>query len=581
MRALLERGVEPAAALVFALWGGHEATARLLLEAGADPNRPEEMSVPGSRGVCAREAHTPLMAAAVGCPTLITLLLDRGADRGAIPAAARCAGRSARLDALDTLAGASEEPRSILRWGALGAAEAGQVETVRALLDRVALDGPEGSLLAAAMQAAVAEPDDEARRELVGELAARGPDFGARAPETTLVHLAAALGDATILRRALEAGGSVAEEDGSGCVPLAVTTSLGDPAVVELLLAAGADPDARTAEGAPILVALSLHGSSVEHVRHLCSGGADPDARGPRGAALHKAAWRSEHCRKEELAGRLAILKLLLERGADVFARDDRGRTPLSIAHETGFTEAAALLQAASPPLSEDPREALAQLGFDFDRRGLLRAASAPAVTDALERFVAAGFELSSDAGYDALVEAIAREHLDVARYLVEHGAPLRSARPNPLCAAAATRSGPLVGALLGWGADPDAPGSDGEGPLVHAVRAMAPAVVARLLDAGADPNAGDGAALFELSRGVRHAMEDGDFDVDVLGEVVARLASAGADLEVARRGDTPLVAAVRASSLPVVRALLRAGADPEPARRHAVGAAMRRALTR
>ena len=44
--------------------------------------------------------------------------------------------------------------------------------------------------------------------------------------------------------------------------------------------------------------------------------------------------------------GKLEVVKLLLEKGADMNARNQAGKSPLQSAEENGFTEIAALLRA-------------------------------------------------------------------------------------------------------------------------------------------------------------------------------------------------------------------------------------------
>src|SRR5690606_3123216 len=159
------------------------------------------------------------------------------------------------------------------------------------------------------------------------------------------------------------------------------------------------------------------------------------------------------------------------------------------------------------------------------DADGLLAVVRGGRVSDALKAFADAGFAFDSDAGYAALIEAIGDEKIEVARFLIQRGAPLRSERPNPLCRAASTRSSKMIDALLALGADPNALGSGGMTPLAIAVEELATGCVRSLLRAGADPNLGRTPPPFCITTGIRHAIEDGYRPGDEVYEIVRALA--------------------------------------------------------
>jgi hypothetical protein len=160
------------------------------------------------------------------------------------------------------------------------------------------------------------------REDLVGRLRPPGP--------LPLV-LAAELGDFDAVRAVLDADpAAVASRDASGSTALRGAAYCGRVDVVELLLAAGADPRATTADdvlripvlGSAIATTPGVPQPSDEEdvvlrlVRSLLEHGADPnDVRRDGMTALHSAAWRG--------LGR--VVQELLDAGAERSARATDG----------------------------------------------------------------------------------------------------------------------------------------------------------------------------------------------------------------------------------------------------------------
>ena len=115
--------------------------------------------------------------------------------------------------------------------------------------------------------------------------------------------------------------------------------------VVTALLAAGADPNAKTTTRETPLheAAKRVSPKAVAIVTTLLAAGADPNAKDERGRTpLHKAALSSR-------PKAVAIVAALLHAGADVNAKDERGRTPLQWAARSGSpATVAALLDAGA-----------------------------------------------------------------------------------------------------------------------------------------------------------------------------------------------------------------------------------------
>ena len=173
---------------------------------------------------------------------------------------------------------------------------------------------------------------------------------------------AASFGDAEFVAMLLERGAEVdSKEKGTGSTPLhgAASSGLEPQKKVQILLAAGAEPNAEDSSGkTPLHIcsdkqvgAILLEGGAnirsaaqtgstplhsavlherTEMVEYLLDRGADPNANDVRGnTALHVVAQYSGR-------GGLDMAKLLIEAGADPRARNHRGQSPIDEARRAG-----------------------------------------------------------------------------------------------------------------------------------------------------------------------------------------------------------------------------------------------------
>lgn len=160
-----------------------------------------------------------------------------------------------------------------------------------------------------------------------------------RARVTPDLHEAAALGDVAAVRAALGDAAALRAHSADGWTPLHLAAFFADRATVDLLLDAGADPHARSANATantPLHAAIAGRTDQAV-VERLVDAGADVNARAGAGwTALHLAASR----------GAEELVAWLLARGADRDATADDGRTAAAIAEERGFPALAERLRA-------------------------------------------------------------------------------------------------------------------------------------------------------------------------------------------------------------------------------------------
>jgi ankyrin repeat protein len=180
---------------------------------------------------------------------------------------------------------------------------------------------------------------------------------------TEPLGFAAANGETEIARMLLERGAEVDDRDmQEKATALMRAARSGTPADVELLIAAGAEIDARSRSGAtPLVYAAGGRRSraegTAEKARMLLSHGADANAETRYGGRpLHLAAS----------SGDLDVLLLLLDAGARTDVRDQSGFTPLTMAAIEGHLSVVNVLLA----FYENDRAALDQAIVYARKRG-------------------------------------------------------------------------------------------------------------------------------------------------------------------------------------------------------------------
>ena len=333
--------------------------------------------------------------------------------------------------------------------------------------------------------------------------------------------------------------------------------------VIELL-AAGADADARAADGTSALHWAAYY-ENADLVDRLIAAAADVDARNDYGSTpLAEAA----------LNGNVAIVASLLRAGADPSLPNGDGQTPLMIVSRSSNVEAARLM---------------IEHGADINARETWR-------------------------GQTALMWAAAQSQPAVVRLLIEHGADVdarsfvndwarqvsaearRHYRPSggltPLLFAAREGCVECIRALVEGGADVELTDPDGVTPLFLAIDNFHYDTAKTLIEAGALPNRWDRWGRTPLYGAVdTHTIPRGgrpdrpSLDRTTALEIVEMLLAAGANPNVQLKnslphrsivddrgcdnmlnqpGPTPLLRAAKAFDVPAMRLLIAHGAAIE-----------------
>jgi cytohesin len=584
-------------ALVLAARSGHAAVVQRLKAAGATEAVDEDRY----------RAAALMRAADAGDVAAIRKLLAAGVhpdvpdpnDRGWT--ALLHAVRDGRYEAVELLLGAGADPNLCLTYPpVVAAAEHGRTEILRALIGAGSRLDSRDHRGDTALVAAARNGYAEVLQLLLDARAHQG-DGAAQAAEA--------------LARAAEGGHAAAVEAllGAGVRPtpraLVAGAGHGSAGVIDLLLAAGSDPNAPDPESGDRPLPALLRGyrtvtkdADQEALRRLLQGGADPNAQDCSGTTpLHIATWHDDGA---------ALIGLMLAAGASVDGPDARGVTPLMTAAggiSAGTPETVAALLAAGAavnardragrtPLhhaaaaSEDAAAvvpALVAAGADVNaadadgRTPLMTAAvNCHDCPETLRELLAAGADLHARdrGGLTALGLALSHPNphpdAEAAGVLRAAGATDDAARENELRRAAAAGDPARVRELIRDGADVNStvwgreygapPPGDWEAharnPLTEAVGAGHADVVRELLSAGAAVNLRSVSDYLPRRTLLMEAALAGR------AEVVELLVAAGERVDPTdANGHTALLFAARNGPPPVAQALLAAGAPVGP----------------
>jgi cytohesin len=315
--------------LLRAIKGGHIDAVRLLIEAGADVNtRDEQGYVPLVHGVWTLDSD------------MVQLLLDKGADvkaqdtSGYTPLHWAVMMGSKELTELVLKAGGDVNAKSRTGQTPMDLARQGNREIVELLRKHGAKEYPTRAQTQNELDRSLLQATADGDADKVKSLLLKGADANAGDYRGTALHIAALGNYKSIVESLLAAGVNVDARNAAGNTPLHYSAVYGHHDIVELLIKNGADVKAQDLLGyTPLHWAASGDHSDVAEL--LISMGADVNARQKENLTpLHEAAkW-----------GHPEVVQLLISKGADVEAQDKDGRTPLWYAKAGGNEEIVALL---------------------------------------------------------------------------------------------------------------------------------------------------------------------------------------------------------------------------------------------
>jgi uncharacterized protein len=188
---------------------------------------------------------------------------------------------------------------------------------------------------------------------LVDLLLARGAPIDARnLAGSTALYLAAEGSHILIAQRLIEHSADVKLAGRSGISPIAAAAYAGNDIIFDALLTHGADEGAPDDTGKPPIV-YAAAGARFDIVKRLLARNIDVNARYPNDLTLLM--WASGPDEGVPEAQATTVVSYLLDAGAHIDDRDNRGRTALMIAAEGGHPDIAGLLLArgADPSLKD------------------------------------------------------------------------------------------------------------------------------------------------------------------------------------------------------------------------------------
>ncbi|XP_046672408.1 ankyrin repeat domain-containing protein 17-like isoform X4 [Homalodisca vitripennis] len=290
--------------------------------------------------------------------------------------------------------------------------------------------------------------------EIVRLLIAHGADVNAQSSSgNTPLMYACAGGHEHCVRVLLEAGANVEDHNENGHTPLMEAASAGHVTVAKILLEHGAGINTHSNEFKESALTLACYKGHLDMVRFLLEAGADQE---------HKTDEMHTALMEASMDGHVEVAKLLLDSGAQVNMPTDSFESPLTLAACGGHVDLALLLIERGANIEEVNDEGYTPL-MEAAREGheemvsvlLNKGANINAQTEETQE--------------TALTLACCGGFLEVADYLIKHGAELELGASTPLMEAAQEGHLDLVRYLLEARADVHAQTQTGDTALTYA----------------------------------------------------------------------------------------------------------------
>ncbi|XP_048837232.1 ankyrin repeat and protein kinase domain-containing protein 1 [Brienomyrus brachyistius] len=290
----------------------------------------------------------------------------------------------------------------------------------------------------------------------------------------SLLHYAAASGDAASVRLVLELGAAVDTRSEQSYTPLIIAVLHKSLDVCSVLLDCGADPNLSDADGWTALHFVAQNGDD-RTARLLLDRGAAPDP-------AEKEGWTPLHLAAQN--GHESMVRLLLPRVASADRATGNGRTALHLAARYGHMGITRLLlgQGADPNRRDGPQGSALYLAADGGHFRVAR----------LLIGAGADVNLTDSRCFSALHLAALKGHTGICRLLLGNGAHANARTSQgwtPLHLAALKGHPVPIPLLEEHGASLDAQGDSDRTALHLACCYSHEEVVAALLTAGANPN--------------------------------------------------------------------------------------------
>lgn len=523
--------------LIRAVMGGNAEIVQMLIAAGAGLNvrnerkqsalmtaarwgRPEALKVLLAAGADKKATHEDDARYISGIPpekqgyTLLMLALPPPCTTQVPPPEQDRASPAARLEVVKALIAAGVDVQAANHRGRTAlyyAADGGYTEAIRTLIAAGADVNARDEEGETPLMVAAVHRDAEAVQVLMRAALHRDAEAG-----QALMRAALHYADAEAVKLLIAAGAEVNARNESGRTPLLLAAAYGNAEAVKVLSAAGAEVNARDKDGETALKK-ALKNERWETVLALLKAGAEVNEAGIGGQMLKmiQAAERGEPEAAKALIlamgkdvnamddklltplmfaarlGQAEAVKLLIAAGADVNKGDGPDVSPLNLAAEGGHVAVLRLLIAAGAKV-KSTNQAQEELEDEIDR---LRDSERPkAEIDKLSHRLA--LLKRSDV---ALISAVSKRHPEAVKLLLAAGANANAERyysphETALMSAAETDQPEMVKALIAAGAEVNVKikndeKHDDETALRIAVENNAVAAAKALIEGGADVN--------------------------------------------------------------------------------------------